>query len=303
MAKSSSNIARFPRLASILKSPENVGHKADIFEDIDKHKLEESVFQKNGRPYVKCFVSGVDRPLKPEEIVRQLFARRLVTYYGYPKERIAVEKQVYFGSTVFEKRADIVVFHKKSDEPYMIVEVKKAKRKDGEEQLKSYCNAEGSPIGIWTNGEQVEVWHRERPNNFIHIPDLPTVDQTLEQVISEPWTIEKLTKENKLLTQKKSLREIIVSLEDLVLANSGVDSFEEVFKLTYAKLYDEWAATNVRSRNSKVNFRIYGENANELYEKIDGLFQEAKDKWRGVFGELDKIELTPSHLMTCVSFL
>ncbi|MGI0101377.1 MAG: type I restriction enzyme HsdR N-terminal domain-containing protein, partial [Nitrosotalea sp.] len=282
---------------------ERTGHGLSIFDENEIKQLEKAVFEKKGKPYVKCFVSDVDRPLKPEEIVRQLFAKRLETHYGYPKERLAVEKSVYFGSTVFEKRADIVVFHKESDEPYIIVEVKKAKRKDGEEQLKSYCNAEGSPIGVWLNGNQMEVWHREKPNNFISISDIPTADQTLEQVISEPWTIDKLTTENKLLTEKKSLRQIIESLEDLVLANSGVDSFEEVFKLIYAKLYDEWAATNIRARNGKINFRIYGEKASEVYEKINNLFNEAKQKWKGVFGDLEKIELTPTHLTTCVSFL
>jgi type I restriction enzyme M protein len=290
------------KVVSILLT-EKTGHGRSIFDNSEVNKLQDEAFEKKGRPHIKCIVSGVERPLTPEEIVRQLFARRLIVHYGYPKERMAVEKQVYFGEAVHEKRADIVVYHKNSQEPYIIVEVKKAKRRDGEEQLKSYCNAEGSPIGVWTNGEQMEVWHRERPNNFIHISDLPTVDQTLEQVISEPWTIDKLTKENKLLTEKKSLREIIVSLEDLVLANSGVDSFDEVFKLIYAKLYDEWAAANIQRRNGKVHFRIYGEDSKELYEKINELFHEAKDKWKGVFGELEKIELTPTHLMTCVSFL
>lgn len=294
--------ATYEKIISIF-STEKSGHGLTVFEDSEVKALEKEIFTKNEKRYIKCFVTALERPLKPEEIVRQLFARRLVNFYGYPKERLDVEKSVYFGSTVYEKRADIVVYHKESKEPYIIVEVKKAKRNDGVEQLKSYCNAEGSPIGVWTNGEQIEIWHRERPNNFISISDIPTVDQTLEQVISEPWTIDKLTKENKLLTERKSLREIIITLENLVLANSGVDSFDEVFKLIYTKLYDEWAATNVRSRQGRINFRIYGESASELYDKINGLFGEAKQKWRDVFGDLDKIELTPSHLMTCISFL
>ena len=208
-----------------------------------------------------------------------------------------------------KKRADLVVYYgklqqsKTSDELYIIVELKRVKRKGGEKQLKSYCNAEGSPIGIWTNGQQMEIWHREGHNNYISISHIPMVDQTLEQVIAEPWTIDKLTKENKLLTEKKSLREIIETLENLVLANSGKDSFEEVFKLIYTKLYDEWAATNIRARDRRINFRIYGENLDDLYTKINTLFGEAKEKWKGVFNTLDNVELRPSHLKTCVSFL
>ena len=278
-------------------------HGLEIFEQSEIEKIEKDAFLKKDKPYIKCFVSGIDRPLKPEEVIRQLYCRKLVNEYHYPLERMAVEKSVYFGSTVYDKRADIVIFHKDKEEPYIIVEVKKPKRKDGTEQLKSYCNAEGSPIGIWTNGNQIEFWHREKPNNFVSISDIPTVDQTLEQIVKEPWTIDKLTKENRLLTEKKSLRDYIITLEDLVLANSGVDSFEEVFKLIYAKLYDEWAATNIKSRKKLIHFRIYGESNEELHEKINNLFEDAKNKWKGVFNESDEIELTSNHLQTCISFL
>jgi type I restriction enzyme M protein len=104
------------------------------------------IFLKKGKPYLKCLASAKDRPAKPEEIVRQLYIKKLLDYYGYPVERIAVEKPVYFGSTVHEKAADIVIADK--DDPataYVIVECKKPKRTDGLEQLKSYCHAEGSP--------------------------------------------------------------------------------------------------------------------------------------------------------------
>ena len=171
------------------------------------------------------------------------------------------------------------------------------------EQLKSYCNAEGSPIGIWTNGNQIEYLHREKPNNFQSISNVPDVNQTLEQLVRELWTIQKLTTQNRLLTERKSLRDIIITLEDLVLANSGVDSFEEIFKLIYAKLYDEWAANNIRARNKKLHFRIYGESNQEIYEKINNLFEDVKNKWKGVFSDSDEIRLTPNHLETCVSFL
>ena len=81
-----------------------------------------------------------------------------------------------------------------------------------------------------------------------------------------------------------------------MLANAeGIDdSFDEVFKLIYAKLYDEWAATNDHSRSRKIHFRIYGESPQELYTKINGLFNQAKNKWRGVFSIDDKIKLKPN---------
>lgn len=284
----------------IFKSTETK-HSLGLF---DK-KLISSIelYDKSGKPYLKCFGSDKERPAKPEEIVRQLFIKKLIDHYGYPKERIQVEKDVWFGSGVSDKRADIVVLQKDLEHPYFIVEVKKPNRRDGIEQLKSYCNAEGSPIGAWTNGAELVVLHREEPNVYTNISDIPTADQSLQDVIKELWTLEKLTKTNKLVTEKLSLKKLIEDLEDLVLANAGVDAFEEVFKLIYAKLYDEWAAKNVRSRNGRILFRIYGESPGELYDKINNLFNDAKGKWKGVFSPMDKIDLSANHLKTCVSFL
>ena len=203
------------------------------------------------------------------------------------------------------KRADIVIFHKNSDEPYIIVEVKKPQRKDGMEQLKSYCNAEGSPIGVWTNGKQTEFWHREKPNNFISVSDIPTIYQTLEDVINEKWTIDKLNEKNKLVIERTSLKDIFLELDDLVWANAkGVDdSFDEAFKLIYAKLYDECCAIIDPDRNRELEFRNYGEKEDILYKKINDLFIRAKEEWQGVFNRDDKIKLRPALLKTCVSTL
>lgn len=289
-----------PTVDSIFKNSD-VKYNLTLFDkgDIEAIKL----FEKNGKPYLTCFVTEKERPAKPEEIVRQLFLKKLMRKYGYPKERILIEKEIWFGSGIYEKNADVVVLQKDMETPYIIVEIKKPERKDGIKQLKSYCNAEGSPIGVWTNGNELIVLHRQLPNVFTNISDIPTVNQTLMDVLNEIWTIDKLTKENKLSKERVSLKSIILDLENLVLANAGVDAFDEVFKLIYAKLYDEWAAKNQKERKGRVDFRIYGESPTELYDKINNLFEQATDKWKGVFEPLDKIKLSHTHLYTCVSFL
>ena len=89
-------------------------------------------------------------------MVRQLYAAKLINQYGYPKQRLAFEHPVNFGRQT--KRADIVIFDKdRPDTPYIIVELKKSKLQDGKNQLRSYCNATGAPIGVWTNGEQISL--------------------------------------------------------------------------------------------------------------------------------------------------
>jgi type I restriction enzyme M protein len=288
----------------IFRSPET-RHRLTLFRPEDVRWLETQLFEKNGKTYLKCLASDRDRPAKPEEIVRQLWVKKLLEEFHYPKARLKIEYAVWFGSGVSEKSADIVVMHTDGEHAYIIFEVKKPKREDGLKQLKSYAQAEGSPVAAWSNGENTIVLHREEPNVYSQITSIPTVDQTLQDVITEQWTIEKLTAENRLVRERLSLKKIILDLENLVLANAeGIDdSFDEVFKLIYAKLYDEWAATNDRTRNHKIHFRIYGESPRELFDKINGLFNQAKDKWRGIFGRDEIIRLKPTHLLTCVSFL
>lgn len=260
------------------------------------------IHPKKDKPHLHDFVDGKERPAKPEEIVRQLVLYRLINTYKYPKSRIAVEKGVYFGSTINEKRADIVVYDKDDHKAvYIIFEIKKPKRKDGVEQLKSYCNAEGAPIAVWTNGAEEVILHRSDPNLYESISDIPRVDQTLAALIDKKVTIDELTKTNKLVTEKWTLKKVILDLENLVLANAGVDAFEEVFKLIYAKLYDEAQAK--KRKGNLVEFRRAGETPTELYDKISNLFDEARNKWKGVFLPGDKIDLTPDALAVCVSFM
>ncbi len=280
-------------------------HSITLFNQSEINFIEKKLFLKNDKPHIKCLASDKDRPAKPEEIVRQLWIKKILDKYEYPKTRIKVEYSVWFGSGVSDKSADIVILREDEENPYIIIEVKKPRRKDGIKQLKSYCNAEGSPIGVWSNGGELIILNREEPNIYSQISSIPDVNQTLQDVVSEQWTIDKLNNENKLVKQKLSLKNLILDLEDLVLANAeGIDdSFDEVFKLIYSKLYDEWAATNDNSRERKVKFRIYGESPNEIYIKINNLFNNAKDKWRGIFSRDEKIRLKPEHLFTCVSFM
>ena len=112
--------------------------------------------------------------------------------------------------------------------------------RDGKEQLKSYCNATGAPIGVWTNGEQISHYHRKDPNYFEDITDIPKAQQNLEDILSERFTLKDLIIKDKIANERKSLKDIILEMEDEVLANAGVDVFEEVFKLIFTKLYDEF---------------------------------------------------------------
>jgi type I restriction enzyme M protein len=100
----------------------------------------------------------------------------------------------------------------------------------------------------------------------------------------------------------RSLRQLIEDMEDEVLANAGVDVFEEVFKLIFTKLYDELACFQGKRGLKYLRFRNQN-TAAQLRNSIQALFDEAKAQWEGVFPLDDKIRLTPDHLQVCVASL
>ncbi len=292
---------------------------------------------------INCAVRNKVVQLKPEELIRQLYAARLLEKYGYPRTRLAFESSVSFGRE--RKRADIVVVDKdRLDTPYIIVEVKKPKLQDGKAQLRSYCNATGAPIGVWTNGQQISHYHRREPNYFEDITDIPTANQTLSDILNERWTLKDLILKDKLAAERKSLKEIILELEDEVLANAGVDVFEEVFKLIFTKLYDEFKSQEDKTFINRtlrreirtaiqeppqsyasngsdyevlkqaveeildddfrcMEFRNTGQTPSELKTKVQRLFDDARNQWPGVFPETAAFKLSDSHLAVCVSSL
>lgn len=282
----------------------NTSYDDTLFSEDSITAIESAIFMKQVKgvetPYIKCLVREKEIKLTPEEAVRQLYIFKLIHEYGYPTDRIQLETPIHFGREV--KRADITIMDKdRPTVPYIIVELKKPKLTEGKEQLKSYCNATGAPIGVWTNGEQVSCYNRKDPNFFEMISDIPKAAQKLSDILSERYTYDDLRSRDKISKEKRSLRNLIKEMEDEVLASAGVDSFEEIFKLIFAKLYDELICAN--DKTAYLQFRNSGDTDFELKEKIQGLFDDAKKKWEGVFPEESKILLSPSHLAVCVSTL
>lgn len=318
-------------MKNVLNIIKDSNYSFSIFDQGLVNELEGKIKIKDGKPYVVCIIRDKEIILKPEEVVRQLYAMKLLGEYSYPKQRIKFEHPIHFGREV--KSADIVIFDK--DRPtveYIIVETKKPKLQDGKNQLRSYTNATGAPIAVWTNGGQVSHYNRKDPNYFEDITDIPKADQTLEDILKERFTLKDLIIKDKIPNEGKSLKAVITELEDEVLANAGVDVFEEVFKLIFVKLYDELCSKDdkeylyrilrkelveegyrdykkvqevlkdVEDNDFRVlEFRNTGQTDAQLKIKIQKLFNQAKQRWNGIFPDESKIELTPSHLAICVS--
>jgi type I restriction enzyme M protein len=290
------------KLEKILEGSE---YAISLFEPKEIKELEKKIEERTNKKgnvdyYVECFCRKKSVKLTPEEVVRQLYAVQLVKKYRYPMERIRFEHQIPFGREV--KRADIVIMD--ADHPsdvYIVIEIKRPNINEGREQLKSYTHATGAPMAVWTNGKQITWYHRKNPNYFEHIPDLPHAQQTLADLLQQPFTMRDLIKEDKLVKTGKSLKQLVEEMEDEVLAHAGVDVFEEVFKLIFAKLYDEQQGATYPDRN--LEFRNPGLSNGQLKAKIDNLLSRACKVWWGVFPKDAKINLTLAHLEICVASL
>lgn len=314
-------------IADILRDS---NHSISLFSEKEINQLEGDILfrevKEKKTPFIKCIIRQKEVKLNPEEIVRQLYLNRLITLYKYPRQLIQVEIGINFGVQV--KRADIVVFDiNRPDTPYIIVELKKPKLKEGKEQLKSYCNATGAPIGIWSNGSLEQFYHRQDPNYFSELSDLPYGNENLDDFLKKrnQYTILDLLQNDKLM--EKSLKQIVLELEDEVLANAGVDVFEECFKLIFTKLYDEkqsgddittiqkWLEFNpdnslsdipetVYKKFRKLEFRNIGTDK-QVKDNFEELFFEAQNEWKGIFPPRTQLSprMTPSHTAICISYL
>ena len=143
--------------------------------------------------------------------------------------------------------------------------------------------------------------HREEPNIFREIPRIPRASETLRDILKERWTLAWLEEHNELKQGKTTLKKIVLDLEELVLGNAGVKSFDEVFKLIYAKLFDEWNGIN--NPSYQLDFFVGDRSPEQVRKAIVTLLDGAKREWSGVFEPTDKIELIDDHLKVCVSAL
>lgn len=255
--------------------------------------------QESGRFYIKDLKTGIQKFVydknkktgKPEEIVRQLWLYKLHHHYLYPFDRIETEKSVHFGREIHAKAADVVIYKQDKVTPYIIIEVKSPTVEKGIDQLKSYLNAEGCEIGVWSNGIDKVILYRNYPNQFEDtLPEIPSSDKTIDDLLSEKKTLNDLD-------PKTNLKNIIETMEELVLANAGVDVFNEVFKLIYAKLLDEIEAE--RREDKEIYFRKY-KDPQRTFSAINSLYKRAIQKWPGTFYEQEVIRLSPEHLSIVV---
>ncbi|MDE2810929.1 MAG: N-6 DNA methylase [Gemmatimonadota bacterium] len=256
-----------------------------------KYYLKSFIPFSSGKEEIQVYADGGKSA--PEEIVRQLWIYKLMKQYAYKANEIDIEKSVQFGTEVGTKAADIIVYTDATKvTPKIIVECKRPKRKDGIEQLKSYMNAEGAPVAVWSNGADRIILYRPYPAQFDDtLFDIPRRGQEPQDVLEASKTLSQLKK-------NFNFKQIVQDLEELVLADSGKDEFNEIFKLIFAKIWDEKEAHENRT-DEIVEFRKAGDPDVTFY-RINDLFHKACEEWPGIFKQGEDIELSKRHLQVCI---
>ena len=271
----------------VFKDPA-VQHGLRLFRDEQIEIL--PLYESEGKIYITCKATARERLAKPEEVVRQLTLHWLLEDLKYPLSHISIEVPIKMGSTFASKAADIVVY---TDDrrltPHIILEVKKPRRKDGLDQLHSYMNATGVYYGAWLNGHDAVNQLRLEPNLFESLIRLPAFGEDLEDV--------KAPLKKRDLLPVEDLKEEVTYLEHTVLANAGVSAFEEIFRLIFTKLYDEFG----KGDDESMEFRTSTAPPREQYDRISSLFQQAASEWPDIFDPNEHINLTPEALIAVAS--
>jgi type I restriction enzyme M protein len=152
----------------------------------------------------------------------------------------------------------------------------------------------GALIAVWTNGQASQVLYRLHPSReYEYLTDIPRNGESVEDLKKKKLVLADLKRDYDLTERLKILQE-------LVFASTGESMFDEVFKLIYAKIHDEIEARE--RKNNELKFRVYFDDQ-QTKDEISVLFEEAKDKYEGVFEKQDRIKLSASLLKACISKL
>ena len=299
--------------------------------------------RKDGKFGIECIVRGLNRDndyfeLKPEEIVRQLYAYQLIEKYHYPKELLEFEVLTTFAGRekITDKRIDIAIYeNSKKKKITTIIEVKRPsvidenKTENGEtatpkEQMASYCKQNQAQIGVIANGGNLLKFYKSPDfENALSLSQFPNYKENIEDWVNgQKFTLKQLMIYDRL--NNETLKEVISDVEQRFGANDSSDkAFDELFKLIFTKLYDEKMSADdadeisnqmryggrtlkeIDDRNFRtLEFRAKeSDGANSIYDNISGLFERAKKKWTGVFPTNSKLEMQKATVKACVKEL
>lgn len=260
------------------------------------------------RGFLEDYVSGQLVKATPEEVeATQVFARRLVEDYGYPKETLQTRPQyrVRHSPSGSGKSypVDIAVFGAaahEADSLHMIVECKRLSRKDGLQQLKLYLDMCAADIGVWFNGEDHiylrKLLYPDGSRTWEELPNIPRFGQAVEDIGHN---------KREDLVKPSNLRAVFRDIRNHLAGNApGITRDEplaqEVINLLFCKIYDEVQT----GADEIVQFRAgHNEEPHKVEKRILDLFDEVKVEYPDVFEATDEINLDASSIAYVVGEL
>jgi type I restriction enzyme M protein len=259
------------------------------------------------RGFIEDYISGqlVKATAEETEAV-QVFSRRLVEDYGYPKANVQTRPQWRVRSSPGSKRSfpvDIAVFKSAEhtfDNLLMVVECKRPQRKDGIEQLELYMDMSQAEFGVWFNGDDHyyvrKVVHSGGTREWDPLPGLPKFGQRVEDIGLY------LRRD---LVKPSNLKAVFRDIRNHLAGNTpGITRDEtlavQLINLLFCKIYDE---VNTAA-DDMVSFRRgHKDHPRDVCKRVLELFEEVRQEYPDVIEDTDAITLDPGSVAYVVGEL
>jgi type I restriction enzyme M protein len=260
--------------------------------------------------FIIDFISGDEVRATPEELdAVQIFARRLVEDFGYPKTVITTRPQfrVRASPSGSEKGrsypVDIAVFRnskKLEDDVSIVVECKRKERKDGDKQLKLYLAMSAAQIGVWFNGkDHLYLFKRQREGGGFDWVELPTIPKH-GQKLGDIGTLRRSQ-----LVIPSNLKAIFRDIRHHLAGNTtGItrdqELAQEIMALLFCKIFDELD----KAPEDLVDFcTTIDDKAETVRARVLTLFDRVKKDYPDVFRKGDVLSLDAASVKYVVGEL
>lgn len=267
----------------------------------------EVVEQKIG--HIVDFISGQYIKATPEEVdAVQVFSRRLVDDYGYPKAEIQTRPQFRVRRSPSDEGktypVDIAIFRNEQHIEsglFMIVECKQKNRTKGLAQLHLYMDMSPAEVGVWFNGADHayirKVVNEDGTREYSELPNIPIKGQRISDI--GLFTRRDLRKPSNLKTEFRDIRNHLAGNVTGIVRDETLA--QEIIHLLFCKIYDE---VNTEP-DTIVTFRSgQGEPPEAVQRRILDLFEsKVKPRYDDVFSKRDTIGIDAKNLVYVVGEL
>ena len=284
-------------MSQVFIQPTEGQHNSNIIDNINKG-LQKGIISLNedqSRITYHCSREYSTSFKNPEEKVRASYFTELVTKYNYPANKIDIEVTVPRRTP--EDRADIIVYEDEElKSPFLIVECKKEGITDAEfkqaiEQAFGNANSVRGQFASVVAGNTKTAFDvsgfkpSERERNVI--ADIPTKYGKAPKykfIKGDAVNDVKIVSREELISALEKCHDTVWQGGKL----APTTAFDEVSKLLFCKMRDEKEGTKL---NKPYKFQIgTHETADEVFNRVDSIYQIAKKEDAEVFKEDIRLE-------------